>query len=324
MDTIKAVAGLRHFQIKGNGSAANGQVCKVYKNGRQEFQVTVVIDAVDHNNQSIRLTPAQMRQVVLVRYDSGESLPAAFRGSYVWAGYDYTPALQPADSASVAADMSVLDMWVSVGPTASFHSMQIGAKITLEGVTYSTNNPSVNPGGAVAEGGRSNSSIFAEALVPYAFRANDFAISRIVQGIGWGPASPKRHLDLWEIKIQNSNYKIVDSDVPVAPWNRDTVIWFSRNDRSSDNDDTTQWALPMRTPGYRTIYLHSDNGLPDCYIQPNYQPGRAYAVVERYEGSTPSDYKSLPITYTDNNGCNHSIYLKPVTSGYDFALSDYP
>jgi hypothetical protein len=339
---MATIVGLHHFQIKGNGSSSDRQLCRVYKNGRQQFQVDIVIDAYDAQGAVVALTPAQLNSIQMVNYDSGANLGTQLNQSYYKNAYDFFPSKRLQDTGiwrSVVKalraclrtgrkqNMSTVTMYFSVPTSISVASLQIAAKITLDGgANYATNKRNADPGGHFNNGGF-NSSIVLEPVTPYTLTAQDFQIVKNPSPLGWGSGSnytgdPLRYLDLWIITLRNTAYKILGSDIPTL----DYVHWFSQYVRGGNDLDTCHWALPV-LPLNSTITLgwnRSGGGstTKDIYVQPFAQAGKAYAIIERAKTFQIHDYRPKRITYIDNFGCEHSVVLRPNNNGTTFQIDD--
>lgn len=319
---MATITGLKHFQIKGNGSPNDKFNCKVYKNGRQQIQVDIVIDAYGESGEIIPLTPTQLQTVKLIDYDSGSVVDGQLSRSYTKNVFDFYPGAPELDTGSVNQNMSVLTFYISVPSSANFAQKQVAAEITLEGATYGTNDHNVQPGGAFNNGGF-NSSILVTPLPTYSLQAQHFKIvnlGKIGYGYPDGGSGDTRYLYRWEITIGDSNFRIVDSDLS-AP---SVLNWFSQYVRKGDDKDTGHWALPVLGVGERITLgaLKSGSSNNDVYIFPYTRAGAAYAIHEEANWFETHQYVSKHITYYDHNGCGHSVYLVPNNNGTTFQLMD--
>lgn len=326
MSNINSVASLKHFQIKGNQSPSNGQTCQLYKNGHQQFVVTIVIDAVDDDGNTIQLPMETLKTVELIRYDSGQSLNDIFSRSYTWSGYAYFPEDVLHGIEPYHKSMSVIDFWVSASSKTSLPSVQVAAKITLNGVTYTTNNANVDPGGKIDNNGHSNSWVQVIFKQPYQFKAGHFQITDRGRIVG-GYDSDRlfiRTLKIWEIRLINENYKIYGSSIADTK----PIPWFSQHVRQIQDINTCQWALPVRRKQQDAkVYLgwhkdgRSDNH-NDCHIEPYREDGVAYAVIELSHLIQTHHYTATDIIYIDQYGCEHPIILRPNNNGTTLQIDD--
>jgi hypothetical protein len=325
MTNSLAVTELRHFQIKGNGSPNDQHPCQAYKNGRQQIEVDIVIDAwAGPNGPVVSLTQEQLRSVKLINYDSGAVVDGQFSRSYEKNVYEVLAGTSPFDQGSVDVNMSVITFYVSLPESTNFVSLQLAAEITLDGATFSTNNRASSPGGGLSNGGF-NSSIQVQPLAVYAFKAAAFAV-RNAGGIGYGydpgGTGEKRSLDLWAIRHQDPTYKIYGNDIP----NQKPINWFSQYVQGGGDEDRAHYALPVLPLGSR-VYLGSNregSSPNDCWITPYTEVGTAYAVMEKASWFETHHYVSKGVTYYDQNGCGHFFYVNPHEEGSTFRLTDYP
>lgn len=318
------IAGLNHFQIEGNGSPNDGVNCQVYKNGRQQIQVGIVIDAYDASGLIIPLTPVQMESVKLIEYDSGNPISSQFSRSNDKDIYDYYPGTSGLASSPDRQNMSTMNFFLSVAPSMNLAALRIAAEITLDGITFITNNRGSAPGGKFDNGGF-NSSIVVTPVVPYKLTAKDFQIVEH-KGLGWGadpgytgPAT--RYLDLWKVTITNTRYLIFASDIGHTK----IIHWFSQFRSAGSGLDTCHWALPVLNVGSQVYLGWNRDGGPttaDIFIQPYTKAGEAYAVLERANDFQTHYYTGKPITYIDNHGCEHEVVLRPNHNGTIFQLDN--
>lgn len=218
--------------------------------------------------------------------------------------------------------MSLITLYLSLPPTVSFSTLQIAAEITLDGATYTTNDRDAVAGGHVSNGGF-NSSILIKPMVPYILKAEDFVIVSN-PGIGYwkypGYTGGERVLDLWIISLKHG-YRILESDIP----NERPIPWFSQYVRSGNDLDTGHWALPV-LPAWSTVYLGwnrvGGSTTLDCAVQPYAGTGDAYAVIEKAHSFQIHSYNHKRIAYIDNNGCSHSVVLRPNNNGTTFQIDD--
>ncbi len=316
------IAGLNHFQIKGNGSPNDKVNCPVYKNGRQQIQVDIVIDAYDTSGQIIPVTLTQLKTVKLIDYDSGSIVDGQLPRSYTKNVFDFYGGALKLDTGSVNQNMSVLRFYISVPSSANFPQKQVAAEITLDGATYRTNDHNVSPGGSFNNGGF-NSSILVMPLPTYTFEAQMFKIVNlrtIAYAYAVGGSGEERWLYKWEITFIDSSYRIVASDISAPP----VLNWFSQYVRKGDDKDTGHWALPVLGVGERIMLgaLKTGSSNNDVYIWPYTRAGAAYAIHEEAKWFETHQYVSKHITYYDHNGCEHSVYLVPNNNGTTFQLMD--
>lgn len=319
MPTTNAIAGLHHFQLKGNGSPDDKHLCRVYKNGRQQFSITVVIDAYDDRGEIVPLTLSQLQSVEFVKYDGGEL--TGFTRSATKNTYEYFLGTRAQDTNAFKQDMSNFTFYFTVNPNVTFKQFQVSAHITLDGVTYKTNDLSAPPGGDGSTGGF-NSSVMVEAVEPYVLRAADFTIAKLAN-MSYGYLSgegPKRYLGRWEITFRNSNYKIRGSSIRYYL----PIGWFSQYVRNGSDLDTCHWALPVLPVG-SVVFLgwhQSGASAKDCYVQPYTRNDAAYAVIEEANWLETMHYTSTRISYYDQYGCEHSVLLKPNDNGTTYQIDD--
>ncbi|TDV55761.1 hypothetical protein EC919_103306 [Pseudomonas graminis] len=316
------IAGLNHFQIKGNGSPKDQFNCPIYKNGRQQIQVDIVIDAYGESGEIIPLTPTQLKTVRLIDYDSGSIVDGQLTRSDTKNVFDFYGGTLPLDAGSVNQNMSVLTFYISVPSSVNFAQKQVAAEITLEGATYRTNDHSAPPGGAFNNGGF-NSSIIVNPLSTYSFWAADFQIAKLGPiGSGYPPGGTGQSRDLyqWEITFRDRAFRILSSDIPDVHL---TNI-FSQFVRSGTNKDTKHWAVPVREVG-SIVYLGAGlegSSARDVYIYPYVKHGAAYAIHEEATELAGNHYISKRIMYIDHNGCGHFVYLRPNNNGTTFEIVD--
>lgn len=323
MKNTMVISELKHFQIKGNGSPNDKQNCDVYKNGRQQFQVDIIIDAWAGTNGPVLLTESQMRSVELIDYSTGSVVDGCLIRSYEKNVYEFYDASLPQGGETVNQNMSGVTFFVSVPEAANFASMQIAAKITLDGATYQTNSNGSAPGGAIDKGGF-NSSLVLTPHPVYVLSARDFQIVKL-GGIGYGylPGSSggRRYFFRWEITFRDPAFRILSSDIA-----HDALInWFSQYVRSGDNKDTGHWALPVGDVGQDVHLgaLQHGGSTADVFMYPYTMHGAAYAIHEEANWFETHHYVSKHILYIDHNGCGHSVYLVPNNNGTTLELFEY-
>jgi len=315
------IIGLDHFQIKGNGSPANLKECKVYKNGLQQFQVDIVIEAYAEGGVIVPLSKDQLESVRLINYASGANVESFFLRTETKNKYDFYPESLLPDTVSSKQSMSTITFYLALPSTANFDSLQIAAEIELDGATYRTNAHNADAGGHFNNGGF-NSSLIVKSVVPYILRAANF---NIIKGfkldiIGYpGYTGGERVLILWTISLPG--FRILSSDIS----DNNPIPWFSQYVQSQNDLKTGHFALPIR-PANSQIYLgwqrNGDSTSKDPLISPYLRDGDAYAIIEESHSFQIHDYKPKRIAYYDNNGCMHSIVLRPNNNGTTFQIDD--
>ncbi|WP_285423143.1 hypothetical protein [Pseudomonas sp. efr-133-TYG-103a] len=317
------IIGLNHFQIKGNGSPADQHECKVYKNGRQQFQVDIVIEAYAEGGVIVPLSKDQLESVRLINYDSGAVVDSQFSRSATKNVYEFYGAPPPSRTGSVKQNMSAITFFMSVPASANFAQMQIAAEITLDGATYRTNARDSAPGGHVDKG-KFNSSILVAPLAAYLLSARDFWIAylgHIGYGYPAGGSGDNRYFFRWEIMFRNANFRILGSDISDTAY---PTNCFSQFVRAGGNKDTRHWALPVRGVGQQADLGAAFEGtnIHDVFVLPYDRHGAAYAIHEEASWLADQRYTSKKIMYIDQNGCGHYVYLLPNNNGTTFQLSD--
>lgn len=316
------VSGFNHFQIKGNGVPNDQLRCQVYKNGRQQIQVDIVIDAYGESQQVVILTPAQMSTVKLIDYDSGADIASKIIKSDTKNIYDFYPGSFSTSAPPRRQNMSTLSLFISAPTSMNKAALHIAAEITLDGTIYRTNKRSSAGGGHFNDGGF-NSSIILVPVAPYVLRASNFTVLK-AGSLGYGADAPytggPRNLELWKINLNTDN-KIYQSTISHTK----PISWFSQYIRGGDDLDTCQWALPVLPVGSKVYLGFNRDGAStskDIFIHPYTAVGEAYGVIERASNFQIHDYKSKPITYIDNNGCSHSVFLLPNNNGTTLQIAD--
>jgi len=315
------IIGLNHFQIKGNGSPKDQQECKVYKNGIQQFQVDIVIEAHAAGQVIVPLTEAQLQSVRLIHYDNGANVESFFFRSYTKNKYDFYPESPLPDTASLKQNMSTITFYLALPSATNFNTLQIAAEIELDGAIYRTNAREADGGGHSNNGGF-NSSLIVKPEAPYILRAANFNIakgSKLATIDYPGYTGGNRVLILWTISLPG--YRILGSDLS----DNDPTPWFSQYVQSQNDLNTGHFALPI-SPANSTIHLgwqrNGESTSKDPLIMPYLRNGDAYAVIEESHSFQIHDYKPKQIAYYDNNGCKHSIVLRPNNNGTTFQIED--
>lgn len=125
MTNTLAVTELRHFQIKGNGSPNNEHRCQAHKNGRQQIEIDIIIDAwAGPDGPVVSLTQDQLRSVKLIKYDGGAVVDGQFSRSYERNVYEILAGTKRDDQDSVDVNMSVITFYVSLPESTNFVSLQ--------------------------------------------------------------------------------------------------------------------------------------------------------------------------------------------------------
>lgn len=323
MKSPLAVTELKHFQIKGNGSSDDQQLCSVYKNGRQQVQIEILINAwAGPSGPVVPLTEEQLRLIKFIDYDSGKDLDTQLIRSYTKNNYEYWDGISLLQPRAVNQDMSTITLWISLPVSTNSPSLRIAAKITLDGAEFKTNNHDATPGGELSEGSF-NSSIKIIPVTPYAFKAAAFKVynyGAIRYGYGSGYTGDNVSLERWVISFIDPHYRIRGSDISTStPTN-----WFSQYIHSIGSD-RCHYALPV-LPLNSLVWLgyqQTGTSTNDIYVYPYTDPSAAYAIIERGSFSTHR-YVSKGVTYYDQNGCGHFIYVNPHEKGDTIRITDYP
>lgn len=318
-----AIVGLRHFQLKGNGLPNDATVCQVYKNGRQQFQLDIMIDAYDMAGETVPLTQEQMASIKLIDYGTGYDIDGQLDRSLTKNIYDFYNGVAPTGDHSARQNMSGVRLYLSVPEASSIAQNHTAAEVTLNGNTFRTNNV-----GSVAGGhfnGGFNSSIIIKTVPPHLVAAESFNIKNlgmILFSYRPGDIPYFRLLFRWEITFKDPNFRILGSNIPDTP----IINWFSQFVRKGDNKDTGHWALPVKQQG-ESVWLgalRQGSSSADVRVEPYTKDGAAYAIHEEAEWFETHQYVSKQITYFDNNGCGQSVHLLPNNNGTTLQLMDHP
>lgn len=318
MTADNTVAALTHFQIKVNNFPDDVHRVNTYSNGRQQFQVTIIIKAVNAAGHEITVSQNDLKKVILMDYSSESNHNNILGRSYVHSGYDY---LNHAvlETGITPSGNSTLTFWESVlpGVTSNLH---IAAKITLNGVTYATNShdSSVRPGGELKDG-RSNSSFLVTPLRPEVLKADSFQVRKKLDNMRYwypegAPFQPPRWLELWEIRFKEGRRSIHGSSFPDTT----PIPWFSQYTRDK-KPYHCNWILPVRRNQIgSTVWLgwhRSGTEWRDLGIKPYDEDGVAYAVIESSDYISTHEYNNWGVSYIDNNGNSHHVLIHPNDNG---------
>jgi len=126
---------LSWFQVTYLDRSADNTTASVFRNGRQQVPIKIVIEARDANNQVVALSTTDLQRLRLVLYNTGQSLPA---NSVVRTTrdtlYDYYPegGIFSADYAPMskqAPTAAQINEHLEVSPSASVGILDIGRRV---------------------------------------------------------------------------------------------------------------------------------------------------------------------------------------------------
>ena len=328
MGATTEITGLKYFKIIANGRDTNGHEVKLFRNGRQQYHITVVIEAVDAYGHIVHLTEDQMKTVVLMEYYSEKTFEHTFARSYSWAGYDNHDTTVYETSQAPSTAMSTLEFWEHILPNTSNNRVKIAAKITLNTSVYTTNNPDADETGVVKDGG-SNSWFYLQPLPPETLRADSFQVTRKEQ-LGGGydsgnkPPPFDRYLEKWELSFKDTRRRIYGSSIPDTK----PIPYFSQYTKGSKPWHCA-WILPVRRKKSgvnSTVYLGwRKDGTWDNYdfwIRPYSTDGVAYFVIEASDHISTHDYNAWSVLYYDNFGNEHRIMVRHNDNGKTIVIAD--
>lgn len=301
---------LDFFQIRGLNRDQDNTPCTVYANGYQQTPITVVLRARNNRGEIIELPDEILQQIEFIDYNTGSRLPSSQYSIATERNpvFDYHPSNVTSRHAGFAGQGSSKTFYLS---TKAVGTTKLGARLTYGGRTYRTNDRATATGGEISNG-RSNSSASLHGLSQnYTFRADRFSVKRVdlKSGDNWD-------LDRYELRFTEPNYQIRFSEHTPAHRNN----WHYRRESRGfyqqaayEVNDTRKIIYPNLTITNRKIEFPI-----------NTPQGVAHAVRLRTRLGPPSPKRngSTKVTYVDQYGNRHPLWLNPVDGGNRLEVSD--
>lgn len=301
---------LDFFQIRGLNRDQDNTPCTLYANGYQQTPITVLLRARNSRGEIIEVPDEIFQQVEFIDYNTGARLSSS---QYSIATdrnprFDYHPSNFTSRSANFPGQGSSKTFYLS---TKAVGTIKLGARLTYGGRTYRTNDRATAPGGDVSNG-RSNSSASLHGISQdYTFRADRFSVERVdlKNGDNWD-------LDRYELRFTDPSYQIRSSEH--TPSHRND--WHYRRESRGfyqqaayEVNDTREIIYPYLTITNRRIEFPI-----------NTPRGVAHAVRLRTRLGPPSPKRngSTKVTYVDQFGNRHPLWLNPIDGGNRLKVSD--
>ncbi|WP_442112383.1 hypothetical protein [Pseudomonas sp. NUPR-001] len=302
---------ITHFQVKGLNSDAHKQICKLYNNGLQQTYVNIVITAVNSRDEPISLPQDVLDKILLVDYDTGTALsPSDYSISRRQSDRDkrfhiiQSTYSNEASSATPNQGGQSITYWIS---TLSRTNLTIGARLVHDGITYHTYQTDVEPGGKTVSGKSNSAAVISPQLQDYNYRKEDFSLERKNSSVDLTPGI--YDVDTYTIKINSANHFIVWSDAPTSVWMYDYIGNLKANYLAYYQCNEVKGS---------TLYF----GTIPQRVPINTNTGDATAArVKGYKYDASGErYFSLLVTYRDQHGNGHAVYLKPYEEANFIAL----
>ncbi|QCI10931.1 hypothetical protein E6B08_05710 [Pseudomonas putida] len=310
-----STAHLDFFQVRGLNSDQDNTQCVLYANGYQQTPITVVVGARNHRGEIIEVPDHILDQVEFIDYNTGARLPPSQYSISRFKNpcFDFHPSNFTARhftsrNANFSGQGSSRTFYLS---TKAVGTTKLGARLTYGGRTYHTNNRATATGGDVISG-RSNSSASLRGLSQdYTFRADRFSVERVdlKSGDNWD-------LDRYELRFSDPNYQIRYSEHTPSHQNN----WHYRRESRGfyqqaayQVNDTREIIYPNLTITNRRIAFPI-----------NTPRGVAHAIRLRTRLGPPSPKRngSTKVTYVDQYGNRHPLWLNPAAGGNLLKVSD--
>ncbi|MEB0042288.1 MULTISPECIES: hypothetical protein [unclassified Pseudomonas] len=250
-------ATLSWFQITYNQRTQDNSTAHVYRNGRQQVPITVIIEARNANNEIVTLENGELERISFCHYQTGIELSTLSQTRHP--EYDYYPestlytsepdrtdsSSQPIDEVKSKENTVQRQQIIRWYTTTSPDTVRIAASITSpNGDTFHTHSPEVDSGGKPT-GGKFNSSLTVQPQTPIVFGASAFnAFRRDANG------NDHFDVDLYDIYFINPQYKIRNSvhyTVQADKWH------YSWNKSDSNKVQTAYKADRCRIVTFKTF-----------------------------------------------------------------------
>ncbi|MEG1350594.1 MAG: hypothetical protein RSD49_21440 [Hafnia sp.] len=293
---------ITHFQVKGLNSESHKQTCKLYNNGLQQTYVNIVITAVNARDEQISLPQSALDKIQLVDYDTGTALsPSDYSISRSQSARDkrfhiiQSTYSNEAPSATPNQGGQSITFWIS---TLSRTNLTIAARLVHDGITYHTYQADVEPGGKTVSGKSNSAAVISPQLQDYNYRKQDFNLERKNSSVELSPDI--YDVDTYTIRINSANHYIVWSDAPDSVWMYDYI-----------GKETANYLAYYQCSAVKGSTLYFDAYPQRVPINTNMGEATAARVKGYKHNANGERYYSLLVTYRDQHGNGHSVYLKP-------------
>jgi hypothetical protein len=339
---------LSWFQVQYLQRPEDNTVATVYRNGRQQVPVTILVQARNSDNEVVPLPNQDLWNIKLVDYNTGLPWPTGVLVSNARnANYDYFPegAVLPESyqvrHADVADDDQVLahlpavlsskripfktrevispdgartqlqefELWLSV---TTAETRKVAATLTSSGRVFHTHSPEVPAGGAV-HGGLFNSSIRVTPVAPRSFTSQYFTMTNHE-----GPSTSRISVRMFDLWLTDTNFKIREAFAYHHTWEGG---WYFARDRGGDSP--YHYAAPSDW-WWLTHYLSSSIYVQVDVNQRLKTEGKAN-LVRILELDVPYNHNEPQVGkmgYIDNYGNESIIYLREIETGNRIQLAD--
>lgn len=295
---------ITHFQVKGLNTELHKQVCKLYNNGLQQIYINVVLSAVNASDETVQLSQDVLDKVQLVDYDTGNALsPLLYWVSRSQSALDKRFHLLPATlandappcNASPAQGGQSITFWIK---TPISTNRTIGARLVHNGVTYHTYQKDIDPGGKTVSGRSNSAAVISPIPQDYHYSKYNFSLERENSSVELG--RDIYDVDTYTIRIKSASHYIVWSNIQDKVWMYDYI-----------GNKKANYLACYQCNSNRSSVLYFNDRPQRVYI--NSKPGDASAArVKAYKNNyTGETWTSLQVTYYDQYGNGHKIYLKP-------------
>jgi hypothetical protein len=240
---------LSWFQIQYLQRPEDNTIAKVFRNGRQQVPITVLVQARNSDNEVVPLPNVDLQNIQLVNYNTGTPWSQGVTVTNARnAKYDYFPegSVLPEPYQVVSKDVAntkdapsnlpaalktrhisckprkmvsrdgtimqvqEFELWLSV---TTDETLRIAASLTTNGQTFHTHSPEVPAGGEPHDGGLFNSSIRVGPQEPRSFTSQYFTMTSEE-----GPSTEHISVLMYDLWFSDTQYKIREAFIYHRTW----------------------------------------------------------------------------------------------------------
>jgi hypothetical protein len=340
---------LSWFQVQYLQRPEDNTLATVFRNGRQQVPVTLLVQARNSQNEVVPLPLYHLQGIKLVNYNTGE---AWSDGVTVTNGrnanYDYFPEVgvlpesyqvckdeAPDDKDLLAnlpavvrtKDMAVktrdvrssdgavmhlqeVELWLSV---TTAETLRVAAHLTAFEQVFHTHSPEVAPGGSPHDGGLFNSSIRVTAVAPRSFTSQYFTMTQHE-----GASTSRISVLMYDLWLTDASFKIREAFAYHRTWEGG---WYFARDRGGDSP------YHYAPPSACRYFDHNLSSSIYVHVEVNQRlrtEGKAN-LVRILELDVPYNHDEPQVGkmgYVDNYGNESIIYLREDAQGNGIRLDD--